>query len=61
MEELLVDLVHIQLSLAQELLERVREEANKYNVGIHIHMNETQKEINDVIEAKSKYGTDLSI
>ena len=25
-------------------------EADKYNVGIHIHMNETQKEINDCME-----------
>ncbi len=42
---------HSTFTCSKELLERVREEANKYNVGIHIHMNETQKEINDVIEA----------
>ena len=33
-----------------ELLERVRREADKYKVGIHIHMNETMKEINDCKE-----------
>ena len=42
---------HSTYTCSKELLERTREEANKYNVGIHIHMNETQKEINDVKEA----------
>jgi 5-methylthioadenosine/S-adenosylhomocysteine deaminase len=42
---------HSTFTCSKELLERVREEANKYNVGIHIHMNETQKEIKDVTEA----------
>ena len=42
---------HSPYTCSKELLERTREEADKYNVGIHIHMNETQKEINDVKEA----------
>ena len=42
---------HSTYTASKELLERVRKEANKYNVGIHIHMNETQKEIEDVKEA----------
>lgn len=42
---------HSPVTCSKELLERVREEANKYNVGIHIHMNETQKEINDVVDS----------
>ncbi len=45
---------HSTFTASKELLERVRKEANKYNVGIHIHMNETQKEIDDVIEATGK-------
>lgn len=42
---------HSCYTASVDLLERVRKEANKYNVGIHIHMNETMKEINDVGEA----------
>ena len=42
---------HSCYTCSVDLLERVRKEADKYNVGIHIHMNETMKEINDVGEA----------
>ncbi|RBQ22999.1 5'-deoxyadenosine deaminase [Candidatus Methanobinarius endosymbioticus] len=45
---------HSTFTTSKELLERVRKEANKYNVGIHIHMNETKKEIDDVVEATGK-------
>ena len=42
---------HSIYTTSYELLERVRKEADKYQVGIHIHMNETMKEINDCKEA----------
>lgn len=42
---------HSCYTASVDLLEGVRKEADKYNVGIHIHMNETIKEINDVGEA----------
>ena len=42
---------HSIYTTSPELLERVRKEADKYQVGIHIHMNETMKEINDCKEA----------
>ena len=42
---------HSCYTASVDLLERVRKEADKYDVGIHIHMNETMKEINDVGEA----------
>lgn len=45
---------HSTFTASKELLERVRQEANKYDVGIHIHMNETEKEIKDVVEATGK-------
>lgn len=41
---------HSIYTASVDLLERVRKEADKYNVGIHIHMNETLKEINDCKE-----------
>ena len=37
---------------SEELLIKVRELADKYGMGIHIHVSETQKEINDVSEEK---------
>jgi 5-methylthioadenosine/S-adenosylhomocysteine deaminase len=45
---------HSIYTTSPELIERVRHEADKYHVGIHIHMNETQKEINDSIELHGK-------
>ena len=41
---------HSIYTASVDLLERVRKEADKYKVGIHIHMNETMKEINDCKE-----------
>ena len=45
---------HSTFTTSKELLEGVRHETNKYKTKIHIHMNETQKEIKDVIEATGK-------
>jgi 5-methylthioadenosine/S-adenosylhomocysteine deaminase len=45
---------HSTYTTSKELLERVRIEANKYDVGIHIHMNETEKEIKNVFETTGK-------
>ncbi|MDR0900908.1 MAG: amidohydrolase family protein [Methanobrevibacter sp.] len=42
---------HSPFTASKELLERVRKEADEYNVGIHIHMNETKKEVEDVVES----------
>lgn len=39
---------HSTYTCSIDLLEKVRKEADKYNVGIHIHMNETMKEIDEV-------------
>ena len=57
---------HSIYTTSSELLERVRKEADKYQVGIHIHMNETMKEINDCKEAHQnkrpfEYLDDLGI
>lgn len=43
---------HSPYTASEELLIKVRELANQYNMGIHIHVSETQKEINDVLEEK---------
>ncbi|WP_067259184.1 amidohydrolase family protein [Methanobrevibacter cuticularis] len=45
---------HSPVTASKELLERVRKEANKYNVGIHIHMNETQIEVENVLKTTGK-------
>jgi len=45
---------HAPFTASKELLEKTREKARKYKVGIHIHMNETKKEIEDVKEATGK-------
>ena len=39
---------HSPYTCSKEILMETRELADKHNVGIHIHMNETQKEIEDV-------------
>ena len=36
----------------KDLLIKVRELANEYNMGIHIHVSETEKEINDILDEK---------
>ena len=43
---------HSPYTASEELLIQVRELANKYNMGIHIHVSETQKEIEDVSAQK---------
>lgn len=45
---------HATSTASKELLERVRKEADKYKVGIHIHMNETKKEVDTIIESEKK-------
>ncbi|WP_295723064.1 amidohydrolase family protein [uncultured Methanobrevibacter sp.] len=56
---------HSIYTTSPELLRRVRKEANKYNLGIHIHMNETQKEIDDCMDLRGirpfEYLDDLGI
>ena len=42
---------HSPYTASKDLLEDVRWLANEYNTGIHIHVSETQKEINDSLEA----------
>lgn len=39
---------HSPYTASEELLIKVRELADEYNMGIHIHVSETQKEIEDV-------------
>ncbi|AMD16576.1 N-ethylammeline chlorohydrolase [Methanobrevibacter sp. YE315] len=41
---------HSPYTASEELLVKVRELADEYNMGIHIHVSETQKEINDKLE-----------
>jgi 5-methylthioadenosine/S-adenosylhomocysteine deaminase len=43
---------HSPYTASEELLIKVRELADKYNMGIHIHVSETQKEIDDVSQEK---------
>lgn len=43
---------HSPYTASEELLIKVRQLADEYNMGIHIHVSETQKEINDVLEEK---------
>lgn len=45
---------HSPYTCSKELLEAVKREAEKFDVGIHIHVSETQKEISDVLEAQGK-------
>ena len=43
---------HSPYTASEELLIKVRELADEYKMGIHIHVSETQKEINDILEEK---------
>ena len=43
---------HSPYTASEELLIKVRQLADEYNIGIHIHVSETQKEINDISEEK---------
>nr|WP_294998458.1 amidohydrolase family protein [uncultured Methanobrevibacter sp.] len=43
---------HSPYTASEELLVKVRELANEYDMGIHIHVSETQKEINDSLDER---------
>ena len=43
---------HSPYTASEELLIKVRQLADEYNMGIHIHVSETQKEINDSVEQR---------
>lgn len=43
---------HSPYTASEELLIQVRELADEYNMGIHIHVSETQKEIEDISSEK---------
>ena len=45
---------HSPYTCSPELLEEVRKKADKYGVNIHIHVCETQNEVEQVIEAQGK-------
>jgi 5-methylthioadenosine/S-adenosylhomocysteine deaminase len=45
---------HSPYTASEDLLKRVRKEADKYKVRIHIHMNETKKEVDNVLEATKR-------
>ena len=43
---------HSPYTASEELLIKVRQLADEYNMGIHIHVSETEKEINDLLDEK---------
>ena len=43
---------HSPYTASEELLIKTRQLADEYNMGIHIHVSETQKEINDSLDEK---------
>ena len=43
---------HSPYTASEDLLKKVRELADEYNMGIHIHVSETQKEINYSLDEK---------
>ncbi len=45
---------HAPYTCSQELLEKVKMEADRYDVRIHIHVSETQKEVADILEIHNK-------
>lgn len=45
---------HTPYTCSQELLEGVRREADKYGVRIHIHVSETQNEVDQIMESHRK-------
>lgn len=44
---------HSPYTASEELLVQVRQLADEYNMGIHIHVSETEKEINDSLDEKN--------
>ena len=45
---------HAPYTASKELLDEVRDLASKFNTGIHIHVAETQKEVEDILEQTGK-------
>jgi len=45
---------HSPYTCSQELLEKVKKQANKYKTRIHIHISETQKEVDDIQDIHGK-------
>lgn len=45
---------HAPYTASKELLDEVRDLASKFNTGIHIHVAETQKEVEDIFEQTGK-------
>lgn len=43
---------HSPYTASEELLIKTRQLADEYNMGIHIHVSETEKEINDILDEK---------
>ena len=43
---------HSPYTASKELLMKTRQLADEYNMGIHIHVSETQKEVNDSLDEK---------
>lgn len=43
---------HSPYTASEELLVKTRQLADEYNMGIHIHVSETEKEINDLLDEK---------
>lgn len=45
---------HAPYTASKELLDEVRDLASEFNTGIHIHVAETQKEVEDILEQTGK-------
>ena len=45
---------HATSTASKELLEKTRKGADKYKVGIHIHLNETRNEVDTIVESEGK-------
>ncbi len=45
---------HSPYTCSQELLQKVKREAAKYGVRIHIHVSETEKEVSDIVKVHGK-------
>ncbi|MDR2623251.1 MAG: amidohydrolase [Methanobrevibacter sp.] len=44
---------HSPITASEELLLQSRKMANKYGVGLHVHVSETKKEVDDILDAKN--------
>lgn len=45
---------HAPYTASKELLDEVKQLASEFNTGIHIHVSETEKEVNDILEQTGK-------